>query len=266
MRGQNGAAGQGADLARNRTDYQTGALSRDGQGGQPGQQGQPGQAGQQGQPGQQGQAGQPGQPGQQGQAGQQGGRGQQGQGGGQGPQGGQNAQGQNGGRGSQGGQGGRIGDIAPGGGRVDGQAVDQFTFDTGNNGRAQGKAASPQATPAIDNQQSIQQGVNELNQLRQQASADPEVQRQIQQLIGEMEHLDLKRFPGNPAMVEELHQRLLSGLDTLELQLRRDLDGKKTGQIRGADPIAVPLGYKDAVADYFRRLSTTTTSGAGGEK
>jgi len=33
--------------------------------------------------------------------------------------------------------------------------------------------------------------------------------------------LDLRRFPGNPAMVEELHHRLLSGLDTLELTLRR---------------------------------------------
>ena len=74
-----------------------------------------------------------------------------------------------------------------------------------------------------------------------------------------MEHLDLRRFPGNPAMVEELHQRLLSGLDTLELQVRRNLDDKGSAQIRGGDPLAVPPGYKDAVADYFRRLSAVTT-------
>ena len=83
------------------------------------------------------------------------------------------------------------------------------------------------------------------------------MQRQIQELITAMEHLDLRRFPGNPAMVEELHQRLLSGVDTLELQLRRSLDDKRPGQIRSADSLAVPPGYKDAVADYFRRLSTT---------
>jgi hypothetical protein len=99
--------------------------------------------------------------------------------------------------------------------------------------------------------------------LRQQAQAakDPEMEKQIQELISAMEHLDPKRFPGNPAMVEELHQRLLSGVDTLELRLRRELDDKKPGQIRGAEPSPVPPGYKDAVADYFRRLSNTTTTG-----
>jgi len=101
----------------------------------------------------------------------------------------------------------------------------------------------------------IQQGLSELNQLRRETSTDPEVQRQIQELITAMEHLDLRRFPGNPAMVEELHQRLLSGVDTLELRLRRDADDKKPGQIRSTDPTTVPAGYKDAVADYFRRLS-----------
>jgi hypothetical protein len=83
------------------------------------------------------------------------------------------------------------------------------------------------------------------------------MQRQIQDLIAAMEHLDLRRFPGNPAMVEELHQRILSGVDTLELQLRRDLDDKKPGQIRSTDSSPAPPGYKDAVADYFRRLSAT---------
>src|SRR5204862_8130103 len=118
-------------------------------------------------------------------------------------------------------------------------------------------AAPPQATPNADPQQMIQQGVNELNQLRSQVSNDPALDRQVQQLITDMEHLDLRRFPGNPAMVEELHQRLLSGVDPLELQLRRELDDKRSGQIRSTDPIEVPPGYKDAVADYFRRLSAT---------
>jgi hypothetical protein len=100
--------------------------------------------------------------------------------------------------------------------------------------------------------------LNELTQLRREVANDPELQRQIQQLITAMEHLDLRRFPGNPAMVEELHQRLLSGVDTLELQLRRNLDDKRPGQIRSADSLSVPTGYKDAVAEYFRRLSTST--------
>ena len=102
--------------------------------------------------------------------------------------------------------------------------------------------------------------MNELTQLRRDVANDPEMQRQVQELITAMEHLDLRRFPGNPAMVEELHQRLLSGVDTLELQLRRNLDDKQPGQIRSTDSLAVPPGYKDAVADYFRRLSTSTSA------
>jgi hypothetical protein len=132
-------------------------------------------------------------------------------------------------------------------------------FDTGDNARPGTPRGAPaQQTPAIDTQQAIQQGLNELTQLGRNVANDPEMQRQIQELITAMEHLDLRRFPGNPAMVEELHQRLLSGVDTLELQLRRNLDDKRPGQIRGADSLAVPPGYKDAVADYFRRLSTST--------
>jgi len=148
-------------------------------------------------------------------------------------------------------------DTQPGAGGRNGTLYGDF--DTGNNARpGPARGAPPQQTPAIDNQRAIQQGVNELNQIRRATANDPEMQRQIQELISEMEHLDLRRFPGNPAMVEELHQRLLSGVDTLELQLRRSLDDKNPNQARSADSLTVPSGYKDAVAEYFRRLSTIT--------
>jgi hypothetical protein len=75
-----------------------------------------------------------------------------------------------------------------------------------------------------------------------------------------MEHLDPKRFPGNPAAIEELNQRLLAGIDTLELRLRRSLDDQRPGQIRTADPGTIPAGYEDAVAEYYRRLSGTAAS------
>ncbi|HMC67420.1 MAG TPA: hypothetical protein VKI65_20970, partial [Gemmataceae bacterium] len=180
-----------------------------------------------------------------------------------GQQGGQGDQGSQAGQGGNGQQGGRVGNIGPGGAAGPG-GYQYGGVDTGNNARSGTARAPSQLAPAGDPQQSIQQGLNELNQLRRQTSNDPEMQRQIQELINEMEHLDLRRFPGNPAMVEELHQRLLSGLDTLELQLRRDQDGKRTGQIRSTDPNAVPPGYEDAVADYFRRLSAA--GGRGREK
>ena len=198
-----------------RQDYQTGALSRDGQSDPSGRQNVNGQTGQGMQQGRQGGANAPGTA-----------------------------------------QGGDDGNRQAGAGRTGTLYGD---FDTGNNARpGPQRGAPPQRTPAIDTQQTIQQGVSELNQLRREVGNDPEMERQIQEMIAAMEHLDLRRFPGNPAMVEELHQRLLSGIDTLELQLRRDVNEKGTGQIRNPDGLVVPPGYKDAVADYFRRLSSST--------
>jgi hypothetical protein len=208
----------GRQAGRGQQNYQTGQLSRNGQPGQQDGQGAPGAANGQGAP---------------------------------------NGQGAQGEQGAQAGQGGRGGEIGPGGVRTGGRGSQpDYSLDTGNNARPGSRtAAAGQTTPAGDPQQLVQQGLGELNQLRRETANDPEMQRQIQELITAMEHLDLRRFPGNPAMVEELHQRLLSGVDTLELRLRRDADDQKPGQIRSSDPLTIPAGYKDAVADYFRRLS-----------
>ena len=222
---------------------------------QPGQ-GQPGRAGQSGgqQPGQlsrNGQSAQSGQPGQQGQQGQQGG--QRGQGG------------QTGGR-RQGGQGGGqqpgiVGDQAavpmanPSGGAGNRNSTVFGNIDTGNT-RIQGQAVAPQQGPnPADTQREIDQGLNLLNQVRAVVQDSPEARQQLQSLIDQMRNLDPKRFPGNPALVEQMHQQLVSGVDALELQLRRQLDAGRGGTIRNADPTKIPSGYQDSVAEYYRKLS-----------
>jgi hypothetical protein len=239
-----------------------------GQAGRGGQQGgqQPGQAGQLSRNGQAGQGGQPGQQGQgqqgqgQGQQGQ--GQGQQGQG--QGQQGqGQGGQGQRGGQGGQGGgrQAGTMGDRQaspmgnPSGGNGNRSSTVFGNLDTGNT-RIQGQAVAPQQGPnPADTQRDIDQGLSLLNQLRSAVQDSPEAKQQLQALIEEMRHLDPSRFPGNPALVEQMHQQLVSGVDALELQLRRQLDENHTGTIRNSDPTKIPAGYKDSVAEYYRKLS-----------
>ena len=79
-------------------------------------------------------------------------------------------------------------------------------------------------------------------------------QQQLQSLIDQMRNLDPKRFPGIPA-VEQMHQQLVSEVDALELQLRRQLDENQGGTIRNADPTKVPAGYQASVAEYYRKLS-----------
>ncbi len=98
-------------------------------------------------------------------------------------------------------------------------------------------------------------GLAELNQLHHLAQNDPAALKEIQELAREMQRLDPRRFPGNPAMVEQLHTEVLSGVDKLELQLRHDSDDQTPGQVRTTKESAVPPGYEEAVADYYRRLS-----------
>ena len=237
-----------------------------GRGGPPGgQQFQPGQLNRNGQPGQQGQGqgqnGQSGQPGQQGQAGQQGGQGGQGgqRGGGQ-QQAGQGGGQQAGGVGNR--QAGPVGDrnagpvgnaAAGGGGNRNGNGFG--AWDTGNT-HISGQAVAPQqsANPA-DTQRQIDQGLNLLNQVRAAVQDSPEARQQLQSLIDQMRNLDPKRFPGNPALVEQMHQQLISSVDALELELRRQLDENRGGTIRNTDPANIPAGYRDSVAEYYRKLS-----------
>jgi len=208
-----------------------------GQGAQPGmQRGQSGQQGQ-GQPGPGQQAGRNGQSGQ----GQQPGQGDQaGQGGRQGGQGGQ--------------RGGDYVDAPPRGGG--GSDYASNNVDIGGQKFGGSRGATPPrigANPA-DAQRVIEQGMNELNQLRQMAKGDPAAEKQIQDLAQELQKLDPSRFVGNPAMVEELHAKVLNDVDKLELQLRRDPSQPQEGQVRTATPPNVPAGYEDAVAEYYRRL------------
>jgi hypothetical protein len=52
-----------------------------------------------------------------------------------------------------------------------------------------------------------------------------------------------------------MHQQLVSEVDALELQLRRQLDQSHGGTIRNTDPAHVPAGYQASVAEYYRKLS-----------
>ncbi|HKV04823.1 MAG TPA: hypothetical protein VJO53_06925 [Candidatus Acidoferrales bacterium] len=132
-----------------------------------------------------------------------------------------------------------------------------WSIDTGNNSTAGPRTTAPAntTTAGTDPERTYEQGMNDLNQLRQAVETDPETLRQVQELIREMQRLDPKRFPGNPELVEQLHTQVLNDVDKLELQLRRKVDDQESGQVRSGDSLPVPPGYQEAVAEYFRRLS-----------
>jgi len=261
--GQRGAA-QGDETAalsqveRLRSQLEAMASSRRGSGRQQGQNGQQGRDGQQGQNSQPGQNGN--QQGQAGSNGQQAGNG--GQQGRVGLQPGQNAQGSpqqgGGGFGQQTGdrtgqRGGQSGDVRyGGGGGADGTVWGNIN--TGNNryGQAGQRPAPTDASgnPG-DTERTYLQGVRELNQLRQMVQGNPQASKEVQELARQMQQLDPSRFPGNPAMVEQMHREVLSSIDRIELQLQRN----GSTEARTGKPYAVPAGYQDSVAEYYRRLS-----------
>jgi hypothetical protein len=119
-----------------------------------------------------------------------------------------------------------------------------------------GRAGTPQqgSSPA-DTQREIDQALNVLNQVRPTVQDSPEAKQALQALIDAMRNLDPSRFQGNPGLVEQMHQQLVSEVDALELQLRRKLDENQGGTIRNTDPKKVPEGYQASVAEYYRKLS-----------
>jgi hypothetical protein len=70
-----------------------------------------------------------------------------------------------------------------------------------------------------------------------------------------MQRLDPRRFPGDPAVEQELYGRVLSEVDRLQLQLSLAAQGGQPGAVRSDRPLDVPPGYQQAVADYYRQLS-----------
>jgi hypothetical protein len=190
----------------------------------------------------QGQNGQGGQ-----QAGGQAGGGQQGGGQpGQGGKGGQPGMSANATGAGQGGLGGNNGGRAPG--TVGG-------FDPGSFEAEGGTERQPVPVTQEDMDRAYQAAMQELNDLRSAVKDEPGALSDISELKNQLQHLDPKRFPGNPAMLQELHTQVSATVDKLELQLQREADNVKPGQIRSGDSQPAPPGYADAVAEYFRKLS-----------
>ena len=144
------------------------------------------------------------------------------------------------------------GDVRDGGGGADGAVLGNIN--TGNNqyGQARQQAVPTDASgnPA-DNERFYQQGMQELNQLRQMVQSDPQAAKEVHELASQMQKLDPRRFPGNPEMVEQLHREVFSSLDRIELQLQHD----SSTEARIGKPASIPDGYQDSVAEYYKRLS-----------
>ena len=77
----------------------------------------------------------------------------------------------------------------------------------------------------------LRETIRDLSQMQRSMQGNPEVARDIQDLIRDMQQIDPRRFQG-----KELDQRIesqaVAGLAQIELELRRQLDGTQGGNVR----------------------------------
>jgi hypothetical protein len=99
-------------------------------------------------------------------------------------------------------------------------------------------------------------GVRDLGRLEHELQGNPDLVRDLQNMMRQMQQMDPYQFPNHPELVDQIISKLVGGMEGVELQLRRMTDDKSGGgTVRSGTGETVPPGYADAVAEYFRRLS-----------
>ena len=107
-----------------------------------------------------------------------------------------------------------------------------------------------------DFQNTYRNTLQSLRQLEQQAQADPNMLKDIQTLMRDLQRLDPYTYANDPLLAERIHAALMSGVEQVEMELRRKVDETTgNGSVRSPGGETVPQGYADAVAEYFRKLS-----------
>ncbi len=84
---------------------------------------------------------------------------------------------------------------------------------------------------------------------------NPQIGKDLRDTVRDMYRLDPRMVPGNSELMNRIESQMLTGVEQIELQLRRQLDEQQGGSVRSGSAEPVPQGYADAVAEYFRRLS-----------
>jgi hypothetical protein len=106
-----------------------------------------------------------------------------------------------------------------------------------------------------DFQDTYRDTLRSLSALEQQMSADPGTARDIQTLIQQLRQLDPYAYANDPLLSERIQAALTTGVEQVEMELRRKVDETGGSSVRSPGSEPVPQGYADSVAEYFRKLS-----------
>ena len=105
-----------------------------------------------------------------------------------------------------------------------------------------------------DGTQSIQDARRTLDEMRQYFRDNPDVATQIGDLERELQKINVGDI-ASPELQQRISRTILPQLETLEVQMRRELATEDAGQVRSAGAERAPAGFAESVAEYFRKLS-----------
>ena len=115
-------------------------------------------------------------------------------------------------------------------------------------------AADPQIRSRMEEE--LRQGIADapqiVNRLRQSGQFEPQDLAEFRDFV---RGLSNERFQGNPELLEEEYRRMLALLEQLEVQVRRQVELDDKEEVRAIVSEPVPETYREAVAEYYRRLS-----------
>jgi hypothetical protein len=137
------------------------------------------------------------------------------------------------------------------------------TSGTVNSGGQAGVGPWARGGPGIDRahaEHALGDGIRDLAQLEQFLRGNREIPRQVardvQDLMRQIQQFDSRGLGAQPERLEQVIDQLLSGVDGVELQLRRLSDQQQAGSVRSGASQPLAPGYADAVAEYFKRLAS----------
>ena len=130
-------------------------------------------------------------------------------------------------------------------------------FESLGDGRWRGgfgpRPVDPQTLERME--RALEEGVVQVPRLTQRARSSEDFDpRDVLELRQFAQELGDGRFLGNPELLEEEYRKMLALLEQLEVTLRRQVELDDKEEVRAIVSQPVPELYREAVAEYYRRL------------
>ena len=115
------------------------------------------------------------------------------------------------------------------------------------------RAWDPETRQAIE--RALRESQREIPQVTRDLRAGGIHTDDLEEIRKFVQGLPNSRFAGNPQLLQQEYRRMLALLEQLELQVRREVELAEGAAVRTIVAEPVPEQYREAVAEYFRRLS-----------